>query len=457
MTKSDGTQAPGLSLQAALQQEARPAELAPAGRGAPSSKQREAAQRLVVAEVLEKVKTLLTGKDLIAATVAEQVQVAELVEQHLVRHNTWARTTPEPVLVDVPGFTQHILDSIFGFGILESLMQDPGITDILIQGPSRILYVKEGELEVAQGLAFADEEELLTFIRKWADREGKRIDQGHPMADIRLPKGHRMNVVIPSISVSIIAVTIRCHRERVKRLVDLVTYRTATEEVAALLVRAVEARITILISGATGSGKTALLNVLATLFPTSERIVTVEDTWEIKLHGGNYVQLVAREDNVEKEGKITIRDLVRNALRMFPDRIIVGEVRGEEALDMLFAQRTGHRGSIATIHGENCRDALDNLRLYAARAPERVPLDILNELIAKTINLVIQLEKAPKGRRRIVSIHEVVGFEQGTILTNELYTCRAVGAEEEDGTAGDEERDLRSTGCPILFLKRLSR
>ncbi|HHW14020.1 MAG TPA: CpaF family protein [Firmicutes bacterium] len=304
---------------------------------------------------------------------------------------------------DVDTIVLQLVDEMLGLGILEELIRDPEVTEVMINGPDRIYVEKAGRiLPVAR--RFSSPDEITRLVERIIGPLGRRIDESSPMVDARLPDGSRLNAVIPPLALDGPLVTIRRFGVTARTMADLVAAGTVTESLARRLQEAVVEKRSILLSGGTGTGKTTLLNALSGFIPEGERIITIEDAAELRLQQEHVVRLEARPPNLEGQGAITIRDLVRNALRMRPDRIIVGEVRGPEALDMLQAMNTGHNGSMATIHANSARDALSRLETMVLMANVALPLAVVREQIAAAIDLVVHLERGTDGRRRVTEV-----------------------------------------------------
>ncbi|MCC7368819.1 MAG: CpaF family protein [Chloroflexi bacterium] len=354
----------------------------------------------------------------------EEAEVRKEIRRLIAEHQRVARTSGGVVLADEAATEARLVDALLKLGILQPLLDDGSIEEIEVNGPSRVFVVRDGRTELLPELYFDDDEELRRLVKRIVGPLGRRLDEASPMVDVRLPDGSRLNAVIPPAA-EFTAVTIRKFLLRAQSLDQLVRLGTLPAAVAQFLDAAVRGGVNILVSGPTGSGKTTLLNALgAAIVGLNERIVVVEETAELKLSKlPNAVSLQGRAANVEGAGEITIRDLVRNALRMRPTRIVVGEVRGAEALDMLDAMNTGHDGSLTTIHGNSPRDALARLRVLALRAEERVPAEALGEMIASTVGLVVQLRLDPRsGERRVSGVFEVTGLEGATIVGQDLWT-----------------------------------
>lgn len=355
----------------------------------------------------------------------EQVeQLRRSITTRIEAHNRRATTLGQPPLADGEGITRRILDDLLGLGPLQTLLDNPTIEEIVVNGPYRIFVVEEGRTHLTD-ICFDDEEELLQLVRRTIARVGRRLDEASPMVDARLPDGSRLNAVIPPLTSRWTHVTIRKFLLRARTLEDLINLQTITREAAAFLEGAVQAGLNILISGGTGSGKTTCLNALGASISGTERAITIEETSELQLERmlPNCVALQARLPNVEGMGAVSIRSLVKNALRMRPRRLIVGEVRGGEALDMLGAMNSGHDGSMCTLHANGPRQALSKLRMYATMGEEDLPSSAITEMIAETIDLVVHLQMDPdSGRRLVSSIYEVTGLEDGVVTGSEIFS-----------------------------------
>jgi len=311
-------------------------------------------------------------------------------------------------------------DDVLGHGPLQRLLDDDSITEIMVNGVDRIYVERGGRLERTT-VSFASEVQLRRVIERIVSRVGRRIDESSPLVDARLPDGSRVNAVIPPLAVSGSTLTIRKFARDPFQVSDLIAFGTLTPEMAELLDACVAARLTIIVSGGTGTGKTTLLNVLSSYIPTDERIVTIEDSVELQLQQDHVVRLEARPPNVEGRGEITIRDLVRNALRMRPDRIVVGECRGGESLDMLQAMNTGHDGSLSTVHANSPRDAIARLETLVLMAGMELPLRAVREQIASAVDVVIQLTRLRDGTRRVTHVTEVQGMEGDVVTLQDAF------------------------------------
>jgi pilus assembly protein CpaF len=348
--------------------------------------------------------------------------------------------------------SQEVADEILGHGPLEPLLRDPGITEIMVNGPNRIYVERAGKIFPVAS-AFASEAHLRRTIDKIVGRVGRRVDESSPMVDARLADGSRVNAVVEPIALDGAMLTIRKFPADPFTDRDLIAFRTFTPQVRDVLEACVRGRLNIVISGGTGSGKTTLLNVISSYIPDDERIVTIEDAAELQLNQEHVLRLEARPPNIEGKGQIAIRDLVRNALRMRPDRIVVGEVRDGAALDMLQAMNTGHDGSITTIHANTARDSLSRLETMVLMAGVDLPVRAIREQVAGAIDLIIQQARLKDGSRRIVAITEVAGMEGDIITLQDLFLFDySAGRDSEGRFLGT----LKPTGLRPKFSQHLS-
>jgi pilus assembly protein CpaF len=345
---------------------------------------------------------------------------------------------------------RDVLHEMLGFGPLETLMADPTVTDILVNGHDRVLVERNGVLEDTD-VRFHDNAHLMKIIEKIVSGAGRRIDESSPMVDARLPDGSRVNVIIPPLAVDGPVMSIRRFSVTPLTMADFIDFQSLAEPMAGLLEAAVRARLNILISGGTGGGKTTLLNILSGYVGTAERVVTIEDTAELRLQQPHVVRLESRPPNIEGKGEVSQRALMKNALRMRPDRIIVGEVRGEEAIDMLQAMNTGHEGSLATVHANTPRDALMRVENMVSLAAAGLTSKAIRQQIASAISLVIQIARMPDGRRKLVSVQEVTGMEGETIAMQEIFSFRQTGVAPDGKVLGH----FGATGIRPRFCERL--
>ncbi|MEW6387675.1 MAG: CpaF family protein [Thermodesulfobacteriota bacterium] len=330
---------------------------------------------------------------------------------------------------------KEIRDELLGYGPLESLLHDDSIADILVNGYNQVFVERRGKLELTP-IRFTDDAHLLKIIEKIAAGVGRRIDESCPMVDARLPDGSRVNAIIPPLALDGPTLSIRKFAKDPIKVQNLLEFNTIIPEIALVMEAMVQARLNILISGGTGTGKTTFLNVLSSFIPNDERIITIEDSAELQLQQEHVVRLETRPPNLEGSGEITQRDLVRNALRMRPDRIILGEVRQGEALDMLQAMNTGHDGSLATIHANSPRDALTRLETMVAMAGLDIPDKAVRHQIASAIDVVLQLARLSDGSRKMMGLHEIVGMEGDMITMQEIFSFRMMGLTEDRRVKG---------------------
>ena len=344
----------------------------------------------------------------------------------------------------------ELLDEIFGLGPLEALMHDPSISDILVNGPQEVFIERRGQLERAN-VVFADEQHLMRIIQRVVAKVGRRVDEVSPMVDARLPDGSRVNAIIPPLALGGPKLSIRRFGARPLTADDLVANGAARPEMMQFLAAAVRARVSFLISGGTGAGKTTLLNAMSAFIPHSERLITIEDSAELMLDHIHVVRLETRDANVEGAGTVAQRDLVRNSLRMRPDRILVGEVRGAEALDMLQAMNTGHEGSLTTIHANDTRDALSRLEMMVAMTGLELPIPVVRQYIMAGIRLVVHLSRLQGGSRKIIRISEVAGLQDGTYRIEDIFGYRQTGVDPQGNAVGE----FYATGYRPACLERL--
>lgn len=344
----------------------------------------------------------------------------------------------------------EILDETLGLGPLESLLEDPTISDILINGPRTVYVERRGRLEPTN-VCFHDEQHLVEIVQRIASRVGRRIDESSPMVDARLADGSRVNAVLRPLALDGALVSIRRFGARAFVASDLIARQTATREMVEFMSACVRARLNLIISGGTGSGKTTLLNMLSGYIDPQERIITIEDAAELQLQQPHVARMETRPANLEGSGQVTTRDLVRNALRMRPDRIIVGECRGDEAFDMLQAMTTGHDGSLTTIHANDCRDALNRLEMLVGMANYNLPIWFTHRTIASALDLIIHVERIMGGLRKVVQISEITGVEGNAINMHDVFRFVQTGIDENRVAKGHFE----TTGIRPQCLDRL--
>ncbi len=381
----------------------------------------------------------------IADSDAVHTTVLTEVKQRLQLEPTLARDDRERL-------ASEIADDIFGYGPLERLLSDSTISEVMVNGCSDIWIERDGRLSQTP-LRFSDDSQLRRIITKMVGQIGRRIDESSPMVDARLPDGSRVNAIIPPLSLSGPLLTIRRFAKERFGLEELIRLDTITEQAAEFLCNCIESDLNILISGGTGSGKTTMLNALSAAVPDTDRIVTIEDAAELQLKQRHVVRLESRPKNIEGEGEVTIRDLVRNALRMRPDRIIVGEVRGAEALDMLQAMNTGHEGSLSTIHANSPRDALNRLETMVLMAGYELPVKAIRQHVAAALDLIIQLDRLDDGSRHVTQISEVQRMEGDMITLQSLFEFKLTRVEPDRTVVGQ----LEPTGLRPTFLAKFER
>ncbi|WP_425614590.1 CpaF family protein [Anatilimnocola sp. NA78] len=345
---------------------------------------------------------------------------------------------------------EEVLDETFGLGPLEMLLKDSTISDILINGPKHIFVERRGKLE-RTNVEFRDNGHLLQIIDRIVSKVGRRVDEVCPMVDARLTDGSRVNAIIPPLALDGAAVSIRRFGSSPLKLEDLLNYKALTPEMVMLLEGAMKARLNIIVAGGTGSGKTTLLNTLSSFIPNHERVITIEDAAELRLQQEHVVRLETRPPNIEGKGAITATDLVKNALRMRPERIIIGECRGPETLDMLQAMNTGHDGSLTTLHANTPRDALARLETMILMSGFELPIKAMRQQISSAVHLLIQANRLQGGIRRVTSITEVVGMEQDTIVMQDIYKYVQEGIDETGRARGRFE----ATGIRPTFMHKL--
>lgn len=352
----------------------------------------------------------------------EGIDVKAIVNDLLMKRNEALTKSKREELV------QEIYDDVTGLGPLEKLLRDDDISEIMVNGPKQIYIERKGKLELS-GVEFRDDDHVMQIINRIVSPLGRRCDEANPMVDARLADGSRVNAVVPPIALNGPTITIRKFNSTPLQIGDLIDFNSLSFQMASFLEACVKGRCNIMVSGGTGSGKTTLLNVLSSFIPDRERIVTVEDAAELQLMQEHVITLESRPSNVEGQGKIEIRDLVKNCLRMRPDRIIVGEVRSGEALDMLQAMNTGHDGSLATAHANSARDMIARLETMVMMAGMELPVKAIREQIASAIDIVVQQTRFRDGSRKIVSISEVTGMEGDIVTLQDIFVYKQDGVD----------------------------
>jgi pilus assembly protein CpaF len=374
-----------------------------------------------------------------------RMEVRRVADELCIRSSSLLNRTERDRIV------QEVLDETFGLGPLEPLLNDPAISDILINGPHTVYVERNGVLERA-GISFMDDRHLINIIQRIVSQTGRRIDETNPMVDSRLADGSRVNAIIPPLALDGALVSIRRFGARPIRMADLIANKSIPIEMVEFLGACVRARMNILVSGGTGSGKTTLLNTLSAFIPENERVITIEDAAELKLQQPHVGRLETRPNNIEGVGEVTTRDLVKNALRMRPDRIIIGECRGGEALDMLQAMNTGHEGSLTTIHSNDTREAIGRLEIMVGMAGFELPIWVIRKQIASAIHLVVQVSRLMGGARKVIKVSEVTGMEGDNISMHDLFVFRQTGVDDFKKAQGYFE----CTGIRPQCLERLA-
>ncbi len=417
----------------------RPAPQKKSAAPAPTDKERRRRQRIL--EVKSELHTRLLDNLNLAvidsASEAElRAEISSIASEALTEMNV-VLTSEERMQLN-----QDLYFEVRGLGPLEPLLKDDAVNDILVNGPQRIFVERAGKLELTE-VTFKDERHLLRIIDKIVSAVGRRVDESNPYVDARLADGSRFNAMIPPVAVDGSLVSIRKFKKEKLGIDDLVRFGAFSEEMALYLEAAVATRLNVVVSGGTGSGKTTTLNALSSFIDNSERILTIEDTAELQLQQVHVGRMESRPPNVEGKGAVTQRDCLRNALRMRPDRIIVGETRGEEVIDMLQAMNTGHDGSMTTIHANSARDGISRLENMVAMAGIEMPLRAVRSQIASAVNLIVQASRLQDGSRRMVSITEITGMEGDIITMQEVFRFERTGLEPDGRIIG------HFTGCGI--------
>ncbi|HEV2122538.1 MAG TPA: CpaF family protein [Chloroflexota bacterium] len=391
---------------------------------------------------------LLKQMDISRFAGQEQAELRRLVEEA-------ARTllAAEDVALsrdDRARLVEEVADEVVGLGPIEPLLADPTISEVMVNKPNQVFYERQGVLHLSQR-TFRDGDHIMRIIEKIVAPIGRRIDESSPMVDARLADGSRVNCIIPPLAVDSPTITIRKFSRDPLKVDDLINYGSITREIAEFLQACVAAQLNVIISGGTGSGKTTLLNVLSSFIPSDERMVTIEDPTELQLRQPHVVRLETRPPNIEGKGAVTTRDLVRNALRMRPDRIIVGEVRSGEAFDMLQAMNTGHDGSLTTVHANTPRDAVARIENMVLMAGFELPIKAIREQIASAVQLVVQVARLRDGSRRVTHCTEISGMEGQVVTMQDIFVYEQHGVDENGKIIGQ----MRSTGLRPKFADRI--
>ena len=345
---------------------------------------------------------------------------------------------------------KHLQSELVGYGPIEPLLEDDTITEVMVNGPNEV-YIERGGKITRADVRFQDDDHVIRVIQRIVQPLGRRIDRHHPMVDARLPDGSRVNAIIPPCAIDGPSITIRKFGKKKFTAEDLIRLQSVTPEMIEFLKACVNSRLNIVVSGGTGSGKTTLLNVLSSFIPNDERIVTIEDSAELRLHQTHVVRLEAVPGDEDGTGRVTIRDLVRNALRMRPDRIVVGECRGGEALDMLQAMNTGHDGSLTTIHANSPRDAIARLETLVLMAGMDLPVRAIRQQIASAVDLIVQQARLRDGSRKVVQVTEVQGMEGDTVIMQDVFVFHELGIGEDGKVIGV----MKGTGIRPKFTPKL--
>ena len=401
----------------------------------------EELKRLIHSKLVDKLD-LSRVSDLAGDTLRREIRL--VVERLCDTENPLLNRMERERLID------EVLDETFGFGPLEMLLKDPTISDILVNGPHKIYVERRGKLEKTD-VKFRDNDHLLQIIDRIVSKVGRRVDETSPMVDARLPDGSRVNAIIPPLALDGPTMSIRRFGSNPLKLEDLLNFKAFTPEMAMLMEAAIKARLNIIISGGTGCGKTTLLNTLSSFIPGEERIVTIEDAAELQLQQDHIVRLETRPPNIEGKGAVNTRDLVRNALRMRPERIIIGECRGGESLDMLQAMNTGHAGSMTTLHANSPRDAQARLETMIMMAGMELPIKAMRQQISSAVDLIIQANRLQGGPRKITSVSEVMNMEQDVIIMQDIFRYKQLGIDSNGRAHGQFE----ATGVRPSFVGRL--
>lgn len=433
LTSTTGSNAGGFSRVGTLNQSQ--ADRANSGKGF------EELKRLIHGKLVDKLD-LSRVSDLAGDTLRREIRL--VVERLCDTENPLLTRMERERLID------EVLDETFGFGPLEMLLKDPTVSDILVNGPHKIYVERRGKLEKTD-VKFRDNDHLLQIIDRIVSKVGRRVDETSPMVDARLPDGSRVNAIIPPLALDGSSLSIRRFGANPLKLEDLLNFKAFTPEMAMLMEACIKARLNILISGGTGCGKTTLLNTLSSFIPHDERIVTIEDAAELQLQQDHVVRLETRPPNIEGKGAVTTRDLVRNALRMRPERIIIGECRGGESLDMLQAMNTGHSGSMTTLHANTPRDAQARLETMIMMAGMELPIKAMRQQICSAVDLIIQANRLQGGPRKVTTITEVMNMEQDTIIMQDVFKYKQLGIDQNGRAYGQFE----ATGVRPSFVSRL--
>ena len=394
-------------------------------------------KKLIQKEILATIDLKIEHDDL-------DQQIDRLVQEVLKEEESYRKS------IDRKKVTADLVNELTGFGPINPLLLDESVSEVMVNGPDRVYCERNGRLELTD-IEFRDNEHVLNVIERIVAPIGRRIDESSPMVDARLPDGSRVNAIIPPLALNGPTITIRKFSKDPYTIKDLISFGTVTEEMALFIEACVKARLNIFVSGGTGSGKTTTLNVLSSFIPADERIVTIEDAAELQLTQDHVVTLESRPANIEGNGQVSIRDLVRNSLRMRPDRIVIGEVRGAEALDMLQAMNTGHDGSLATGHSNSPRDMISRLETMVLLAGVDLPVKAIRDQISGALDVIVQQSRLKDGTRRIVKITEVQGLEGDIIVLQDIFVYEQAGVD----ASGKIRGKLIPTGVRPKFYEKL--
>ncbi|MGF1579762.1 MAG: CpaF family protein [Gemmataceae bacterium] len=409
--------------------------------GSSSTKSFEDLKRIIHGKLVDKLD-LSRVSDLAGDTLRREIRL--VVERLCDTENPLLNRMERERLID------EVLDETFGFGPLEMLLKDPTVSDILVNGPFNIYVERRGKMEKTD-VKFRDNDHLLQIIDRIVSKVGRRVDETSPMVDARLPDGSRVNAIIPPLALDGPSMSIRRFGSNPLKLEDLLNFKAFTTEMALVLEACIKARLNIVISGGTGCGKTTLLNTLSSFIGQDERVITIEDAAELQLQQDHVVRLETRPPNIEGKGAVTTRDLVKNALRMRPERIIIGECRGPETLDMLQAMNTGHAGSMTTLHANTPRDAQARLETMIMTAGLELPIKAMRQQISSAVDVIIQANRLQGGPRKVTSITEVLNMEQEMIIMQDIFRYRQLGIDQNGRSYGQFE----ATGVRPSFVSRL--